>query len=820
MFLTDAQLRSELDRCEYCEEKPCREGCPVNCSPADFIAAARGRSPADIGRAAAEIMTMNPLGGVCGAVCPDRFCQARCVHKNFDRPVEIPSVQASLVARAKALGVMPVLEPVAAGGKRVAVVGAGPAGISAASVLAQHGHRVDVFERGPKAGGACNVIPEHRLSREIVASDLEFVLRLPSVTLKASSEVKDPTALFSQGYDAVVVAVGLWSPIRLGVPGEERAVVGLEYLADPAAHDLRGDVAVVGGGATAVDCAVTAKRRGARRVELFALEELGEMPLTSKELRELLDHGIAVTGRVRVTKILPGTGIEVVKVELDEGATFAPSAVHEVAGTKQTRGDIGAVIVAIGARSGLGRTAREGLFYAGDCDHGPSTVVEAAASGKNVALRVHALLERKPLPAFERPRKSHVVVPGYRRFPVRLETDFFGRTLRSPFLLSAAPPSDGYEPMKAAFEAGWAGGVMKTAFDGLPIHIPADYMYAFNGDTWGNCDNVSGHSLDRVCREIGLLCKEFPDRLVAASTGGPVTGNDARDKEGWQHNTRKLEAAGAMAIEYSLSCPQGGDGTEGSIVSQNARLTAKIIDWVMQVSDPEIPKLFKLTGAVTSIEAIVKAVGEVLRRYPGKKAGVTLANTFPTLGFRAGKKATWDEGIVLGMSGAGVAPISNLTLASVAGLGVTVSGNGGTMDYLSAAHFLALGAGTVQFCTAVMKYGYRYVDELHSGLSHLLAARKLRSVAELIGCALPSPITGFMDLSPNKRISSCEPTLCMSCGNCTRCSYGAISLDADRHPVIAAERCVGCRICTEKCFALALSMRERTPAETAALCEG
>ncbi len=304
MFLTDAQLRSELARCEYCEEKPCREGCPVHCSPADFIAAAKGRTPVDIRRAAAEIMTMNPLGGVCGAVCPDRFCQARCVHKSFDRPVEIPAVQASIVARAKALGVMPVLEPTAAGGKRVAIVGAGPAGIAAAAVLAQHGHRVDLFERGAKAGGACNVIPEHRLAREVVTSDLAFVLRLPSVTLKTGSEVEDPAALFAQGYDAVAVAVGLWSPIKLGIPGEERAVVGLEYLADPARHDLRGDVAVVGGGATAVDCAVTAKRRGAKRVELFALEELSEMPLTSKELRELMDHGVAVTGRVRVVEIL------------------------------------------------------------------------------------------------------------------------------------------------------------------------------------------------------------------------------------------------------------------------------------------------------------------------------------------------------------------------------------------------------------------------------------------------------------------------------------------------------------------------------------
>jgi len=74
-----------------------------------------------------------------------------------------------------------------------------------------------------------------------------------------------------------------------------------------------------------------------------------------------------------------------------------------------------------------------------------------------------------------------------------------------------------------------------------------------------------------------------------ASTGGPVTGHDENDKAGWQSNTKKLEAAGAMGIEYSLSCPQGGDGTEGDIVSQNAALTAKIIDWIMEVGDPDIP---------------------------------------------------------------------------------------------------------------------------------------------------------------------------------------------------------------------------------------
>jgi dihydropyrimidine dehydrogenase (NAD+) subunit PreA len=401
---------------------------------------------------------------------------------------------------------------------------------------------------------------------------------------------------------------------------------------------------------------------------------------------------------------------------------------------------------------------------------------------------------------------------------VSLATDFFGRTLPSPFLLSAAPPSDGYEQMRKALAAGWAGGVMKTAFDGVSIHIPADYMYSFGPETWGNCDNVSGHALGRVCEEIGRLKAEFPDRLIAASTGGPVSGDDTADRAGWQANTRKLQAAGAMAIEYSLSCPQGGDGTEGAIVSQNARVTAKIIDWIMQVSEPAVPKLFKLTAAVTAIEVIVKAVREVLARYPEKKAGITLSNTFPVLGFRP-RDARWEEGVVLGMSGTGVAPITYLTLAGVANLGVTVSANGGAMDYRSAAHMLALGATSVQMCTAPMKYGVGYIDELTSGLSHLMAHKGLRSMQELVGVALPSPITGFMELPATKRISSVDKDLCMSCGNCARCSYLAISLDSERHPVIDPARCIGCSICTAKCFASALAMRPRTAAEAAALVE-
>jgi len=360
---------------------------------------------------------------------------------------------------------------------------------------------------------------------------------------------------------------------------------------------------------------------------------------------------------------------------------------------------------------------------------------------------------------------------------------------------------------------------MKTAFDNVPIHIPARYMFALTPSTYANCDNVSGHPLDRVCREVERLRREFPDRLTLASTGGPVTGNAELDALGWQSNTAMLERAGVCGIEYSLSCPQGGDGTKGDIVSQDPELTAAIIDWVMQVGDPEVPKLFKLTAAVTSIYPIMAAVTEVFARYPGKRAGVTLANTFPTLAFRPGTKTGWEEGIVVGMSGEGVIPISNLTLANVSRLGVVVSGNGGPMDYKAAANFLALGARTVQLCTVVMKYGYEVVRELHSGLSYLLAERGIGSVAELIGRALPNPITGFMELPATKPISAVHEKLCHHCGNCTRCPYLAITLDERKVPRTDAERCIGCSICAQKCFAGALYMRERTADELAALKE-
>ena len=423
----------------------------------------------------------------------------------------------------------------------------------------------------------------------------------------------------------------------------------------------------------AADCAETAVRAGASQVELLALEKLSEMPLTRAE------RDCPAPRQRRGLRAHPGDRDRRARREdrrrphpqghAAAGRHVPPARVVDLSGTEQERPDIDLVVVAIGARGGVPAEVPPGVFFAGDVEHGPTTVVEAVAAGKNAALAVLRHLVgaggRTPDPGPRTPSQPSACPPRQeRRRPPRLPSlprpprhGLLRPQILSPFLLSAAPPTDGYEQMKKAYEAGWAGGVMKTAFDDVPIHIPGEYMFAVQPTHLRQLRQRlrATRWTASAARSSGCV-KEYPDRLTMASTGGPVTGNDERDRRGWQSNTAKLERAGAMGIEYSLSCPQGGDGTKGDIVSQDAELTAKIIDWVLEVGDPDVPKLFKLTAAVTSIYPIIAAIQEVFARYPTSKAGVTLANTFPTLAFRPGGKAAWDEGVVVGMTRRGRDP--------------------------------------------------------------------------------------------------------------------------------------------------------------------
>jgi dihydropyrimidine dehydrogenase (NAD+) subunit PreA len=171
------------------------------------------------------------------------------------------------------------------------------------------------------------------------------------------------------------------------------------------------------------------------------------------------------------------------------------------------------------------------------------------------------------------------------------------------------------------------------------------------------------------------------------------------------------------------------------------------------------------------------------------------------------------------MSGEGVTPISNLTLAQAVPEGIEISGNAGPMNYKAAMDFLALGVKTVQFCTIATKNGYGIINDLESGTAFLMQQRGIHSMKELIGIAQPRPITDFMALTSIKSISEPDINLCLSCGNCVRCPYLAITLDSTDKPHTDPSRCIGCSICAKKCFAGAINMRQRTPEELASLVE-
>ncbi len=820
MRLTDAQLQNEIERCAYCEEKPCTKACPVGCSPADFLMAAKTGNNSDYKRAASMILSMNPLGSVCGDVCPDKHCMEACSHKLFDAPIRIPDCQATIMAKARELGAMPEFRVHESNNKCIAILGAGPAGWGAAVVLAQLGYNIDIYDREIEIGGAMLYIPDHRLDKTILRDDIEFFMNEDRIQFYPDTEITDLNELRAN-YDAVIIATGLWDVMNLPIPGNEYGIGWDKFL--KLEDDLSGkSIAVIGGGAIALDCAVTAQKAEATLVDMIMLENTSEMLLSVKEREELRENNINTICRTQVTAITNTDSNQLSvageRVKL-ESETFSLKGIKAIKGTEHFINDYDYIVWAIGSRQEISFEEQNGLFFAGDFKNGATTVVEAVASGKNAASRVDAFVFDIPKSSIENELHSDVELMGVIKYPVNLKCDFFGKELSTPFILSASPPSDGYEQMKRAFEAGWSGGVMKTVFDGLDIHIPSEYMFKITNDTYANCDNVSGHPLERAAFEAAQLIEEYPDRLIMVSTGGPVTGDDEKDKAVWQSNTRKLEQAGVHGIEYSLSCPQGGDGTEGDIVSQNAPLTAKIVEWIMEISNPDIPKLFKLTGAVTSVIPILRAIKAVLDKYPDKKAGVTLANSFPSLEFRDTGKGKWDEGIIVGLSGEGVRNISNLTLANASSEGLYISGNGGPMNYKAIADFLALGVGSVQLCTAPTKYGVNYFNELAQGLSYYMKERGIGSIAELRGIALPNPVTDFMDLTPVKRISDVNPELCVSCGNCARCPYMAIELNKKGIPETNPEKCIGCSICVQKCFTGAMFMRERTKEEAEALKE-
>ena len=390
---------------------PCQAACPVRTDAgryARLVAAGRYEEARDV------ICRTNPFPSVCAHIC-QRPCEKSCRRGQVDSPVALRALKRFVVEQVGSPARAEATEPKAAGG-RVAVVGAGPAGLTAALDLRREGCRVHVYERLDRPGGMLNVIPRYRLPQSAVDADVESILAT-GIEITCGCEVgRDTTVagLLDRGFDAVVAASGLSRSRGIAVPGfgAQRFTAAIPWMTDVwlgSAVDVGRRTAVIGGGNVAVDVARTARRLGAEFVALICLESREEMPAEPEELALAEAEGIRVLPRQAPKRVLNRDG-RIAALELmavvsvfDEAGRFRPT--YDPSRVRTLGADM--VILSVGqapdrswARGTSIRPDRRGriaadrdtqltshprVFLAGEALRGPGSAIEAVADGHRVA---------------------------------------------------------------------------------------------------------------------------------------------------------------------------------------------------------------------------------------------------------------------------------------------------------------------------------------------------------------------------------------------------------------------------------------------------
>ncbi len=425
----------EASRCLQCKNMPCIEGCPVNITIPEFI---KKIKEGDFMGAIHVIKETNALPAVCGRVCPQETqCEEKCVLGKKGEPIAIGRLERFAADYEAQQGDIRVPEVAKPTGKKVAVVGAGPAGLTVAGELAKKGHDVSVFEALHKAGGVLVYgIPEFRLPKAIVQREVDYVGKL-GAKIKVDVIVGQAVTvdeLFAQGFDAIFVGTGAGLPYFLNIPGENlngvysanefltRANLMKAYLFPEYDTPVRvgSKVAVIGGGNVAMDSARVAKRLGAENVYLVYRRSRAEMPARAEEAHHAEEEGIdfrLLTNPIKVVGDDNGwvTGLEVVKQQLGEPDASGRRRPMDIPGSNYII-DVDVVIVAIGqgpnpilTQSGAGlelrksgnivadpetgKTSRKGVFAGGDIVTGAATVILAMGAGRKAAAAMDEYLK-------------------------------------------------------------------------------------------------------------------------------------------------------------------------------------------------------------------------------------------------------------------------------------------------------------------------------------------------------------------------------------------------------------------------------------------
>jgi glutamate synthase (NADPH/NADH) small chain len=435
---TEELARMEALRCLQCPEPKCIEGCPVGININEFI---RCVSEGDYSSAAAIIKKDNILPAICGRVCPqEEQCELKCVVGKKQEPIAIGRLERFVADFELQLGVKrtPVSKK---SGKRVAIIGSGPAGLSCAADLIQKGHDVTVFEALHDLGGVLIYgIPEFRLPKEIVKTEIEHLREL-GVEFRTNTVIGYTLTideLFQSGYHAVFIGVGAGLPYFLNVPGEN--LIGVysanEFLTrvnlmrayrfpecDTPMLDCKDkNVMVFGGGNTAMDAVRTALRLGARNAYISYRRSEVEMPARKEELHHAKDEGVQFINLAAPVELLGDDegwlkAVRLIRMELGEPDESGRKSPRKIADSEFEM-EIDLAIIAIGNGSNpiiqkttsqlefnkrgnivvdpeTMKTSREGVFAGGDIVTGGATVILAMGAGRKAAAAIENFLQEQ-----------------------------------------------------------------------------------------------------------------------------------------------------------------------------------------------------------------------------------------------------------------------------------------------------------------------------------------------------------------------------------------------------------------------------------------
>jgi len=436
---TPEMAAEEAGRCIQCPKRPCVAGCPVNIDIPEFIKAVREGKMAE---AVTVLKSKNALPGICGRVCPQETqCEEQCTLLKQKASVAIGRLERYVAdwERQNKAAMPPVAPLPSPTGKKVAVIGSGPSGLTTAAELAKKGHTVTIFEALHVGGGVLMYgIPEFRLPKEIVQNEINFVKSLGVELVLDAVIGKCDTIdeILTEGYDAVFLGTGAGLPMFLNIPGENangiysanewltRTNLMKAYLFPDYDTPLKVGkrVAVIGGGNVAMDAARCALRLGAQEVYIVYRRSEAELPARREEVENAMEEGIIFKFLTNPTKFLDDgkgwvTGMECVQMELGEpdvsgrrrpivkqGSEFVMNIDTVVVALGTTPNPLIAATTAGLKTTGYGtvvadetncKTVKDKVWAGGDIVTGAATVISAMGAGKRAAADIDTYLKRQ-----------------------------------------------------------------------------------------------------------------------------------------------------------------------------------------------------------------------------------------------------------------------------------------------------------------------------------------------------------------------------------------------------------------------------------------